>query len=138
MGFGIFMPFGNGWFRLRRTTSLKKEVVIKVSMKCQKCHSEAMVNVAKQLGVEVIKLDGDKNQLTVIGEEIDSARLTCSLRKKFGYAQLVSVKPATEKKKEEPVPKKMECQWQPLLCHYHYIEPSPCQYYNEGSVCSIM
>ncbi|KAL4185850.1 hypothetical protein AMTRI_Chr10g232850 [Amborella trichopoda] len=111
-------------------------------MKCQKCHSKAM----QECGVH--KIDGDNNQLTVIEEEIDSVRLTSSLRKIFGYADLVSVNPAEGKQeekeqkevKEAKEVKKMEWRWQPPLYQHHYIEPGLYQYYNEpiGPFCSIM
>ncbi|KAJ0044691.1 hypothetical protein Pint_03684 [Pistacia integerrima] len=39
--------------------------------------------------------------MVVIGEEVDSVRLTKSLRKKFQYADIVSVQEEKEKKEEE-------------------------------------
>lgn len=51
------------------------------------------------IGVDSIKLDGeDKNQLVVVGEGVDPFNLTCILRKRIGYSDLVRVE---EMKKED-------------------------------------
>lgn len=45
-------------------------------------------------GVETVSLQGDeKNQLTVIGDGIDAVSLTSLLRKKLGFAELISLVP---------------------------------------------
>lgn len=45
-------------------------------------------------GVETVALRGEeKNQLTVIGDCIDAVSITALLRKKLGFAQLISVTP---------------------------------------------
>jgi len=66
--------------------------------------------VQKYSGVESVAIKGDsKDQIGVTGEQIDSVRLTCLLRKKFCHAKLVSVGEVEKKvekkeeKKEEPI-----------------------------------
>ena len=61
-------------------------------------------------GVISVAVEGaDKDQLVVIGECVDSANLTCSLRKKLCYATLLGVEEVKEEKKEpEPVKPKPE------------------------------
>ncbi|KAL4185852.1 hypothetical protein AMTRI_Chr10g232870 [Amborella trichopoda] len=148
---------------------MKREVVIQVTMKCQKCRIKAFKDVSKapgecfyenssyitqvflfsngkvHAGVETIKIDGDKkDQLTVIGEEIDSVCLAASLRKKFCCVNIVKVITGNEKKEE-----KKEEKWQPPLppCYYIercpyqcYVEPCPYQCYVEpiGPGCNIL
>lgn len=62
-----------------------------------------------QTGVTSVAIEGDDNSLVVvIGDEVDSVCLTQSLRKKVGYATIVSVaqlKESDEKKDEDnPTP----------------------------------
>ena len=61
-------------------------------------------------GVISVAVEGaDKDQLVVIGEGVDSANLTCSLRKKLCYATLLGVEEVKEKEKEaDPVTSKQE------------------------------
>jgi len=51
------------------------------------------------LGVISAQVDGER--ITVVGDGIDSVALTVMLRKKMGYAELVSVGSAEEKKEEK-------------------------------------
>jgi hypothetical protein len=60
-------------------------------------------------GVSSVAIQGsDKDQLVVSGEGVDSAKLTCSLRKKLCYATILSVEEVKEnadtpeKKQETP------------------------------------
>ena len=61
-------------------------------------------------GVISVAVEGaDKDQLVVIGKGVDSANLTCSLRKKLCYATLLGVEEVKEKEKEaDPVTSKQE------------------------------
>lgn len=71
----------------------------------------------------------DKSQIEVTGDGMDPVLLTSLLRKKIGYAELVSVGPAGEKK-DENKPKNPEVKPQPpqywppyyggLVPHYDY------------------
>ena len=46
-------------------------------------------------------LEAAKDQIVVIGEEVDSVKLAKSLRKKVGHAVLMSVQEEKEKEKEK-------------------------------------
>uniref|UniRef100_A0A2N9HZP4 HMA domain-containing protein n=1 Tax=Fagus sylvatica TaxID=28930 RepID=A0A2N9HZP4_FAGSY len=79
---------------------MKQKIVIKVQMACHKCRAKAMKIAAKADGVISVAVEGsDKDQLVVIGEGVDSANLTCSLRKKLCYATLLSVEEVKEKQR---------------------------------------
>jgi hypothetical protein len=94
-------------------------------------------------GVISVAVEGsDKDQLVVIGEGVDSANLTCSLRKKLCYATLLSVEEVKEKqepKDEKPTscsgcPQLPICpQYPPFPTFYEVAvyDPSP-------SYCCIM
>ncbi|KAK4575573.1 hypothetical protein RGQ29_026507 [Quercus rubra] len=83
---------------------MKQKIVIKVQMACDKCRAKAMKIAAIADGVISVAVEGaDKDQLVVIGEGVDSANLTCSLRKKLCYATLLGVEEVKEKD-QEPEP----------------------------------
>ncbi|XP_047077569.1 disease resistance protein Pik-1-like [Lolium rigidum] len=85
---------------------MKQKIVIKVEMTCDKCRSKAMALVAATVGVDSVALAGDsKDQVVVVGDGVDSVKLTSALRKKVGHAQLVQV---GEVKKEEEKKKPAE------------------------------
>uniref|UniRef100_A0A2N9F7Q2 HMA domain-containing protein n=1 Tax=Fagus sylvatica TaxID=28930 RepID=A0A2N9F7Q2_FAGSY len=78
---------------------MKQKIIIKVQMTCDKCRTKAMKIAATTDGVNSVAIEGsDKDQLVVIGEGVDSANLTCSLRKKLCHATLLSVEEVKEKK----------------------------------------
>ncbi|KAF3652259.1 putative subtilisin-like protease [Capsicum annuum] len=55
-------------------------------------------------GLEKVAIEGEeKNELMVIGEGIDVAKLVTILRKKVGFADVVSVDLVDKKKEEEPI-----------------------------------
>nr|GEW34737.1 putative reverse transcriptase domain-containing protein [Tanacetum cinerariifolium] len=57
--------------------------------KCGKCRTKAMMAAAKSLGVNSVELQGEnKNQIVVIGDGVDAAALTSSVRKKVKNASL--------------------------------------------------
>lgn len=94
-------------------------------------------------GVESVALKGDdKDQIEVIGEGIDTVELAKCLRKHVGHADLVSVGPFKEEKKDE----KKEDQVPIYYCgSYSYAPysygPAPCYYeapYCREPSCSIM
>ena len=81
---------------------MQQKIVIKVEMTCDKCRSKAMSLVAKTSGVDSVSIAGDaKGQVVVVGDSVDSVRLTSALRKKVGPAQLIEVADATKKKEEK-------------------------------------
>ncbi|XP_050232781.1 probable disease resistance protein At5g63020 [Mercurialis annua] len=72
----------------------KQKVVIKVQMTCEKCRSKALKVAAACSGVEYVAIRGpEKNQIEVIGKELDAVKLAVSLRKKLGHAELISIGP---------------------------------------------
>ncbi|GMN62120.1 hypothetical protein TIFTF001_031201 [Ficus carica] len=78
---------------------MKQKVVIEVQMKCKKCRSKALEIAVAKDGVISVALKGEtKNRIEVIGEGIvDAAGLAETLRKKVGFADLMSVEEVKEK-----------------------------------------
>ncbi|KAL0000394.1 hypothetical protein SO802_014175 [Lithocarpus litseifolius] len=84
---------------------LPQKIVIKVRM-TDKCTRKAMKISCKANGVNSVAIEGsDRDQLVVIGEGVDSANWTCSLRKMLCYAALWSVEEVKAKPKPEEKPK---------------------------------
>ena len=55
------------------------------------------------IGVTSVALEGSsKDQLVVIGEDVDSAKLTCVLGKKLCYASILTVEEVKPVEPEEP------------------------------------
>ncbi|KAI7999371.1 Disease resistance protein RGA5 [Camellia lanceoleosa] len=62
---------------------MKKKIVMKVEMRCQKCRTKALQVAAKAHGVESLELEGEeKDKVVVIGDGVDAVELAKSLRKK--------------------------------------------------------
>ncbi|XP_062217433.1 disease resistance protein Piks-1-like [Phragmites australis] len=104
---------------------MKQKIVIKVQMTCDKCRSKAMALVAAASGVDSVAIAGDdKDQVVVVGDGVDSIKLTSALRKKVGPAQLVQVGDAKKDDAKKPpaaaVPQYMSNPW-----YYHYPAPQP-------------
>ncbi|KAI3951814.1 hypothetical protein MKW92_009212 [Papaver armeniacum] len=92
---------------------MKQKIVIEVQMHCSKCRSKALKLAAVADGiVDFVGLEGpEKDQVVVIGHNVDSAGLTSTLRKKVGHAKIIKieeVKPEDKKKEEEEKKKKEE------------------------------
>ncbi|XP_062222922.1 disease resistance protein Pikm1-TS-like isoform X2 [Phragmites australis] len=123
-----------------------KKIVIKVQMACDKCRSKAMALVAATGGVDSVALAGDaRDQVVVVGDGVDSVKLTSALRKKVGPAQLLQV--GEDKKKEDD--KKPAAAFtvpQYWYCNYPPPQQHPAGWYDYGYVyqsrpdntCSIM
>lgn len=80
-------------------------------------------------GVESVAIKGDdKDKIEVIGEEIDSVKLAKLLRKNVGHADLISIGPAKDDKKD----KKDEVKIKPKL--QVYGSNYPYNYYYGGQV----
>jgi hypothetical protein len=98
-------------------------------------------------GVNSVAIEGsDKDQLVVIGEGVDSANLTCSLRKKLCHATLLRVEEVKEKKAEEkpkppaenPKPNCICCPQIPV-CYQYPPFPMNCEVvYDTSPSCIIM
>uniref|UniRef100_A0A2N9GFH4 HMA domain-containing protein n=1 Tax=Fagus sylvatica TaxID=28930 RepID=A0A2N9GFH4_FAGSY len=70
---------------------------MKVQMNCEKSRTKALKIAAVAEGVTSVAIEGaDKSQVVVIGDGVDSACLTRSLRKKLGHATIVSVQELKE------------------------------------------
>ncbi|XP_072973740.1 heavy metal-associated isoprenylated plant protein 47-like [Typha angustifolia] len=98
---------------------MKQKITIKLQINCEAKRKKAMV-VAASRGADSVALEGeDKNQLVVVGENVDSACLTHILRRKVGRATILKVeevKKAEEKKAED---KKKEVVY-PFHCSTSY------------------
>ena len=89
-------------------------------------------------------LDGaDKDQIVVVGEEVDSVKLARSLSKKVGHASMVSVQEEKDEEKEKEKEKEEE-ENEKCLCHpnpyYHYRQPLMCEVVGESNPnhCTVM
>ena len=89
-------------------------------------------------GVESAAFKGEeKNQIEVTGE-FDSVELASQLRRKIGYAELVTVEEKKEEKKEEPKTTVIQPVW-PDTCYPSIpVYDMSSQYYPQYSNCSIL
>ncbi|KAK2986967.1 hypothetical protein RJ640_004928 [Escallonia rubra] len=124
---------------------VQQKIVIKVDMHCDKCRSKAMKIAAVAHGVNSVMIQGeDKDKVEVIGDEIDAACLTRSLRKKVGHATLVSVevvKPKDPQEKEDKKDKSVTIQWPSgYCCQNQYPQLYLCEPVSDPGPppCSIM
>ncbi|KAM5585325.1 heavy metal-associated isoprenylated plant protein 47 [Rosa sericea] len=105
---------------------MKQKITIEANIWCDKCRSKAMKIAAVEDGVKSVAFKGARrDQIEIIGDDVDAAGLTGLLRKKLGYADLVSLEEITETKvdKEEKKPSPDSC---PIRgrrgCHHHEME----------------
>ncbi|CAF1702567.1 unnamed protein product [Brassica oleracea var. botrytis] len=77
----------------KRFHKMAKKILMSVNMRCEKCRSAALkIGGQTTAGVTFVGLEGkEKDQVVVIGEGIDAAGLVLRLRKKVGFADLISV-----------------------------------------------
>jgi hypothetical protein len=110
---------------------LQQKIVINVEMTCDKCRSKAMSLAAKTRGVDSVSIAGDaKDQVVVVGDSVDSVKLTSALRKKVGPAHLVQVADAAGKKEEpkKPAAPATAPEYQQFYCHYPAPQPATLVY----------
>ncbi|XP_066318741.1 heavy metal-associated isoprenylated plant protein 47-like [Miscanthus floridulus] len=82
---------------------MKQKIVIRVCMCCDKCRSKAMALAAATGGVDSMALDGEgRDKVVVMGEGVDSIKLTSALRKKVGHADLLHVGEVIKKDDKKP------------------------------------
>ncbi|KAL5581661.1 hypothetical protein UlMin_014103 [Ulmus minor] len=117
---------------------MKQKVVIKVSLNDQKSRTKAIKTAVGVDGVTQAALQQDKNQIEVTGEGIDVVLLTTLLRKTLKYAEVVSVSPVEDKKKEEAKVEAAPVVWSyatsvPQFYEYKYVPT-----YQQDPSCSIM
>ncbi|CAN6238465.1 unnamed protein product [Urochloa humidicola] len=72
---------------------MRKEIIIRMHVKTDKCQAKAMKVAAAVSGVESVTLaGGDKSLLLVIGTGVDSNKLVKKLKKKVGEAEIVELR----------------------------------------------
>ncbi|RLN09814.1 hypothetical protein C2845_PM11G09410 [Panicum miliaceum] len=72
---------------------MRKEIIIRMHVKSDKCQARAMKVAAAVSGVESVTLaGGDKSLLLVIGTGVDSNELVKKLKKKVGEAEIVELR----------------------------------------------
>ncbi|XP_034679280.1 heavy metal-associated isoprenylated plant protein 47-like [Vitis riparia] len=120
---------------------MKQKIIVKVQMNCDKCRTKAMKIAAVEEGVISVAIEGaEKDRVVVIGDGVDSASLTCCLRKKLGYATLVSVEEVKEKggdEKPKPKPKPDPKPDPKNCCQSQHVFIASMGYADEPN-CSIM
>ncbi|XP_042513724.1 heavy metal-associated isoprenylated plant protein 47-like [Macadamia integrifolia] len=72
---------------------IKQKIVVKVQMNCQKCRTQALKIATSFDGVAEVKIEGkEKDQVVVIGEDVDVICLVKSLRKKvWPHAHILTI-----------------------------------------------
>ncbi|TYI31811.1 hypothetical protein ES332_A04G011600v1 [Gossypium tomentosum] len=84
---------------------MKQKIVIKVSMHCSKCRTEALQVAAVAYGVNSVALHGpEKDKLMILGEGVDVACLAEELRKKLCHATIEIVEEVKEPSPPTPTP----------------------------------
>ncbi|KAJ0602105.1 putative protein kinase RLK-Pelle-CrRLK1L-1 family [Helianthus annuus] len=95
---------------------MKLSIVVKLSINDDEKARKALKTANSLSGAESVSFVGpDRDQIVVTGDGIDPVELTRLLRKRVGYAELLSVGPA-EAKKEESKP---TVQSDPYQSEYH-------------------
>ncbi|XP_048429243.1 heavy metal-associated isoprenylated plant protein 47-like isoform X1 [Pyrus x bretschneideri] len=81
---------------------LQQSITIEAQFRCEKCRSKAMEIAVTEDGVISMAFKGaNRDQMVITGDGVDAARLAKSLRKKLGYADLLSVEEITEMKPQK-------------------------------------
>uniref|UniRef100_A0A0D9VHM3 HMA domain-containing protein n=1 Tax=Leersia perrieri TaxID=77586 RepID=A0A0D9VHM3_9ORYZ len=72
---------------------MKKEIIIRIAVKTEKCQKKAMKEAATVSGVQSVTLaGGERNLLLVIGDGVDTTKLTKKLKNKVGSAEIVELR----------------------------------------------
>ncbi|XP_058112923.1 heavy metal-associated isoprenylated plant protein 47-like [Magnolia sinica] len=118
---------------------MKQKIVMKVQMICERCRRKAMKTASAVHGVISVVIEGkEQDQVVVIGEGVDAAKLARRMKKKVGHTVLITVeevKPKEEKKEKKEEPKICTPYWQPYPQYVVACEPiyDPCR-----GECSLM
>ncbi|KAJ6747915.1 hypothetical protein OIU74_030222 [Salix koriyanagi] len=76
---------------------MKQKIVLRVQMNCDKCRIKTLRVVSDADGVSSVGFEGENKQnVAVIGDAVDAARLASTLRKKVGHTDIISVAPVKE------------------------------------------
>ncbi|GLT83724.1 hypothetical protein SLE2022_019960 [Rubroshorea leprosula] len=111
---------------MRHTNNMPKKIVIKVRINCDKCKTTVLKIAAGTDGLNSVAIQ-EADKLVVIGDGIDSVALTCKLRKKLGFADIISEQEEkAQAQADKPPPKKTDppAEIIPSICYYY---PSTCQ-----------
>ncbi|KAI3456762.1 hypothetical protein Pfo_013425 [Paulownia fortunei] len=111
------------------------KIVITVPMHSEKDKSKAM-QIAVAMEVISVSIGKENDRIEVLGEGVDSVCLAKSLRKKFCFADIVSVEEVKPPKPPDPSPPPSPPCYYPPPCQPFYYE---CPVYDTGPPsCSIM
>ncbi|KAI6704740.1 hypothetical protein NL676_007702 [Syzygium grande] len=69
---------------------MKKKIVLKVQMNCQKCRTKALQIISGSDGVNSVAFEGE-DKVVVVGEGVDAVPLVNRLRKKVGRTEVISL-----------------------------------------------
>nr|XP_028956338.1 heavy metal-associated isoprenylated plant protein 47-like [Malus domestica] len=111
---------------------MKQKIVVKVQLNCEKCRTKALKIAAVAKGVSTVSIEVEKEHVVVIGDGVDAVDLAKSLKKKFGFATIISVE---EVGKPEEVEKPEEQPAEPIQWSSSYInypQYPAVQYYYDG------
>ncbi|XP_047937836.1 heavy metal-associated isoprenylated plant protein 47-like [Salvia hispanica] len=112
---------------------MKMKIVIKVPLHKEKDKSKAMKIAVAEEGVISVSIGKDNDQLEVVGVGVDSVCLAKSLRKKFCFADILSIaeeKPEKKSPEKDPLPLCMfpPPPFQPLYERHYYDPGNPSCY----------
>ncbi|CAH9147685.1 unnamed protein product [Cuscuta epithymum] len=85
----------------------KQKVVINIILRDEKARIKAHMIAVRQSGVTSAAVEQEKGQIEVVGE-FDAVALVIELRKKLGYADIVTVADVVEEKEENKEEKEEE------------------------------
>ncbi|KAK7372573.1 hypothetical protein VNO80_05958 [Phaseolus coccineus] len=81
---------------------MKMKIVIKLNVASDECRRKALKIASECSGVESIGFEGEcSDRVVVTGDEVDAVCLTTQIRKKFRYANLISVENVEEEGGDE-------------------------------------
>ncbi|KAL8033078.1 hypothetical protein ABFX02_13G139200 [Erythranthe guttata] len=71
---------------------MKQRIVFRVQLPCSKCPKKALKIAAEANGVDSIAVEGQqRNEIVVVGNNIDIIKLAARLRRKIGCTDVVTV-----------------------------------------------
>ncbi|XP_057765392.1 uncharacterized protein LOC130986118 [Salvia miltiorrhiza] len=70
---------------------MKQRIVINVPMREEESRKKVMKLASEIKGVSKVEVVKERNHLVVVGEDIDSVKLVNSLRKKFCFANILTI-----------------------------------------------